>query len=180
MKKTIRILTAFVFLLYPVVCFPSFLIELKNDASFIASQHWREEDQIKFYYYGGLVGIEEKVVRDIRDSDLEYIEVEDLESDKDETTQAFSIGEKGPDTETASTTAQDSIKEALLDEKRGIIEGIQDASDAYREAKAKKNTKQISEQRQKLLSLQTHLTELREKVRTTYGGQMPVWWAASD
>ena len=179
MKKISVVSAVIAFLLYPISGSPSFLIELKNDASFITSQHWKEGDQIKFYYYGGLVGIGKNMVRDIRDSDLEYIEVADLEPDKDEAPEASSTQEEGNETETIST-AQDSVKEALLDEKQGIGAEIQEASDAYREARAKKNTKQISEQRAKLLSLQTRLTTLQEKVRTTYGGQMPVWWSASE
>ena len=73
MKKFILLIATIAFFICPSICFSSCLIELKNGSTFITNHYWKEERQIKFYYYGGVVGIEKEFVREIRESDLPYI-----------------------------------------------------------------------------------------------------------
>ena len=73
MKNYIAAIITIVFLICPSICFSSYLIELKNGSTFIINHYWKEGRQIKFYYYGGVVGIEKEFVREIRESDLPYI-----------------------------------------------------------------------------------------------------------
>jgi hypothetical protein len=73
MKKFILLIATIAFFICPSICFSSYLIELKNGSTFITDHYWKEGGQIKFYYYGGVVGIEKEFVREIRESDLPYI-----------------------------------------------------------------------------------------------------------
>ncbi len=73
MKKFILLIATIAFFICPSICFSSCLIELKNGSTFITNHYWKEGRQIKFYYYGGVVGIEKEFVREIRESDLPYI-----------------------------------------------------------------------------------------------------------
>jgi len=60
MKKFILLIATIAFFICPSICFSSYLIELKNGSTFITNHYWKEGLQIKFYCYGGVVGIEKK------------------------------------------------------------------------------------------------------------------------
>ena len=58
----------------PAVCFSSYLIELNNGSKFIAYHYWKKDNLIKFYYYGGLVGIPKDSIFKISESEKEFRE----------------------------------------------------------------------------------------------------------
>jgi hypothetical protein len=74
MKKILPAIAA-VFLLLPVTGFAAYVIHLKDGTQFVTDQYYEEGDQIKFKRYGGVIGIEKALVRDIE-------EVEDLPEEK--------------------------------------------------------------------------------------------------
>jgi len=87
MKNYIAVIATIVFLICPPICFSSYLVELKNGSAFIINHYWKEGGQMKFYYYGGVVGIKKEFVREIRESDLPNI-VEEPQPAKKEESQA--------------------------------------------------------------------------------------------
>ena len=167
MKNYIAVLITIIFLICPSVCFSSYLIELKNGSKFVTYQYWEEGSQIKFYYSGGVVGIEKDQVREIRESDLPYI-VEEPQPERKENVQAEAEYKLPPRPE----------KETFLKEKMRIATEIESVSAAFREAKAKNDRKQMQVERKRLLSLHTELSKLRKNVMADYGGQAPAWWDA--
>ena len=169
MKNYIAAIITIVFLICPSICFSSYLIELKNGSTFIINHYWKEGSQIKFYYSGGVVGVEKDLVRKIGESDLPYI-VEKPQPEKKEESKAES--EYKPESEQE--------KETFLEEKMRIATKIESVSAAFKEAKAKKDRKQADEQWGKLLLLHKKLSMLRDQVKTAHGGQIPSWWDASD
>ena len=74
MKNYITVIITIVFLICPSICFSSYLIELKNGSTFITNHYWNEGQQIKFYCYGGVVGISKNLIRKIEKTDLVYEE----------------------------------------------------------------------------------------------------------
>ena len=70
MKNRISIATAVVLLLLPGVCAASYLITLKNGATFVTEEYWEEDNQIKFFAYDGVMGIEKSLVSGIKESVL--------------------------------------------------------------------------------------------------------------
>jgi hypothetical protein len=74
MKKFILIIVTIAFFIYPSVCLSSYLIELKNGSTFITNHYWKQKGQIKFYYRGGVVGINKDLIRKIEKTDLAYEE----------------------------------------------------------------------------------------------------------
>lgn len=72
MKNYISVIITIVFLICPSICFSSYLIELKNGSTFITNHHWKDGQQIKFYYSGGVVGISKNLIRKIEKIDLVY------------------------------------------------------------------------------------------------------------
>lgn len=175
MKKFILIIATILFFIYPSVCLSSYLIELKNGSTFITNHYWKEGRQIKFYYRGGVVGISKNLVREIRESDLPYIK-EEPQPAKEEKVQAEAEYKPELEQEKETRLPPHPEKEAFLKEKMRITTQIQAVSAAFREAKAKKDRKQMQAERKRLLSLQTELSKLREKVKADHDGQTPAWW----
>jgi len=58
MKTLLVSIAAAVFVIYPSICFASYVIHLKDGREFSVDQYWEEGDQIKFKGYGGIIGIE--------------------------------------------------------------------------------------------------------------------------
>jgi hypothetical protein len=92
MKKFILIIVTIAFFIYPSICLSSYLIELKNGSTFITYHYWAEGRQIKFYFRGGVVGIEKEFVKAIRKSDTAY--KEEIDSKQDSVDPKSKINEK--------------------------------------------------------------------------------------
>jgi hypothetical protein len=60
MKKLLTAIAAAVFVIYPYVCFASYVIHLKDGREFVTDRYWEEGDQIKFNRYGGVIGIQKE------------------------------------------------------------------------------------------------------------------------
>ncbi len=175
MKNYIAVIITIIFLICPSVCFSSYLIELKNGSKFITYQYWKEGSQIKFYYFGGVVGIEKDLVKEIRESDLPCIKEEPQPSKKEKVqAEAEYKPELEQEKETRLTPYPE--KEAFLKEKVRIATEVESVSAAFREAKAKNDRERIQAERKKILLLQTELLKLREKVKADHDGQAPAWW----
>ena len=175
MKNYIAVIITIAFLICPSICFSSYLIELKNGSKFITYQYWEDGSRIKFYCYGGVVGIEKHLVREIRESDLPYI-VEEPRPAIKEDAKAEAEYKPKPKQEKEIPLQPHPEKEALLKEKMRISTEIGAVCDAFREAKAKNDREQMQVERKRLLSLQTELSKLRKKVEADYSGQVPAWW----
>jgi len=67
MKKSIVAILGIGILLYPLICFSSYIIHLKDGREFATDRYYEEGDQIKFKRYGGVIGIEKDLVREIEE-----------------------------------------------------------------------------------------------------------------
>lgn len=167
-------------LVIPSISVASYVIKLKNGRKISTQYYWKESGKIFFHIYGGIVGIRKDQVKEIE-------EIEDLSDEKaaakqesPETTEKAEEKEKlknqGEPEKGEEVSGRDSKKETFLKEKSRIATEIEAVSAAFREAKAKNDRKQMQVKRKRLLSLQTELSKLREKVRADHGGQVPAWW----
>lgn len=59
------------FILLPSFSSATYLIELPNGAKFITHGYWKEKNLIKFYYYGGIVGVDKDRIIRLEETDLE-------------------------------------------------------------------------------------------------------------
>ena len=105
MKNYIAAIITIVFLICPSICFSSCLIELKNGSTFIINHYWEEGRQIKFYYYGGVVGISKNLIRKIEKTDLVYEEKTVSPQKKPETASVKTEPEAGAKTKTEGAPA---------------------------------------------------------------------------
>ena len=84
MKKSIVAIFGIGILLYPLISFSSYIIHLKDGREFTTDRYCEEGDQIKFKRYGGVIGIEKGLVREIEEiEDVAEFPTEKAESGKE-------------------------------------------------------------------------------------------------
>ena len=172
MKNYITIIVTFVFFICPSICFSSYLIELKNGSTFIINHHWKEGGQIKFYYYGGVVGIEKDLVKKIRESDIPVIEYHE-EHRRPNTTAIDTINEV--EEKEASKKAFDNeinYKNKQMSLKSQLKEGLS----RYKRAKERDDKEMVDAEYRKVSKVSAELEHLKKEVRTKNNGTLPEWW----
>jgi len=91
MKKLLTAIAAAVFIIYPSICFASYVIHLKDGREFVTGQYSEEGEQMKFKRYGGAIGIQKDLVRGVE-------EIKDCRTNRRRVTKqtASLTAEKGP------------------------------------------------------------------------------------
>ena len=69
MKKLLTVIAVAVFIIYPSICFASYVIHLKDGKEFATDRYYEEGDQINFQRYGGVIGIQKDLA-----SEMELVE----------------------------------------------------------------------------------------------------------
>ncbi|MCP4579688.1 MAG: hypothetical protein GY846_25740 [Deltaproteobacteria bacterium] len=67
MKKVLIAISAAVLVIYPCVCFSSYLIHLKDGRKFLTDRYQDEGGQIKFKRHGGVIGVQKDLVKEIEE-----------------------------------------------------------------------------------------------------------------
>ena len=171
MKNYIAAIITIVFLIYPSICFSSYLIELKNGSTFIINHYWKEGNQIKFYYSGGVVGIEKEFVREIRESDLAYNE-EIIEQVTSQTT-------KMPDKELypkIDMTNEDIDIEFYKNAKKDLIEKYRKAKNKLDKAIIGRDKIAKREAKKGIKEIHDKLSDLSNELKSKNKGVLPNWW----
>ena len=65
----IYLIAAAIFIVYPCICFSSYVIHLKDGREFATEQYYEVGDQIKFNRYSGVIGIEKDLVKEIEEKE---------------------------------------------------------------------------------------------------------------
>jgi len=172
MKNYIVAIITIVFLICPSICFSSYLIELKNGSTFIINHYWKEDNQIKFYYSGGVVGIGKDLVKKIRESDISVIEHHE-EQRGPNTTAADStdeVEEKG-----ASKKAFDNEIDCK-DEQMSLKSQLKEGLSRYKKAKDRDDKEMVDTEYRKVSKVSAELEHLKKEVITKNNGTLPEWW----
>jgi len=175
MKKFIPLIIIF-FIIWPAVCFSSYLIELKNGSTFITNHYWKEGRQIKFYYRGGIVGIEKNFVRTIKKTDIEY--EEEIDSEKNITDMESKTNGK-----TGIVTREEKIKPETLDVKYYIkrkielVAKLDESLEKIREATHNKDQEAKKKARDEMRKISAKIYDITDKVKEINNGKLPEgWW----
>jgi hypothetical protein len=188
MKKFILLIATIAFFICPSICFSSYLIELNNGSTFITNHHWREGRQIKFYYYGGVVGIEKEFVREIRESDLPYREevVEQKVSPVPDTLDVASseAGKKADEEIEAAKKTEARSREIDVAyykrEKKALMEKYRQARDRLEDARNSRNKAAIKDVKKEIKKINNQLTDLILKLKEESNGMLPIWWVKEE
>jgi len=105
-QTIVALLVTTLYLAYPVVGYPSYLIQLKSGREFTASRYWKEGGQIKFHAYGGILSIDVE--------SISKIEKKDSPEGEREVPAAQSEPVQKPPSETPSESAEKKLKTASV------------------------------------------------------------------
>ncbi len=175
MKKFIPLIII-PFIICPAVCFSSYLIELNNGAEFIIHHYWEKDNLIKFYYYGGVVGIPKNFVKAIRKSDIAYKEKTD--SKKKRIDLESEINEKPKMTGTEKKEKYETVDLEYYKEKKSLLAAeLNRTLDKLREATKNEDRKAKKKARDEVKKISAKMYELTAELIKKNNGKMPEgWW----
>lgn len=203
MKKILTAIAAAVFIIYPSVCFASYVIHLEDGREFATERYWEEGEQIKFKRYGGIIGIQKDLVRGIEVVE----EVEELREEKEKAVPAKQEAPETPEKAVEVAKPKDQGEpEKGSEEEKGTAErpvakeddkegqGIdveyyknqqKELMERYKEAKKKlndailRNDKRARwEAKKEIKEIHEKLAELIRELKSTSKGVLPDWWHA--
>ncbi len=171
-KNYIAAIVTIIFLICPSVCFSSYFIELKNGSTFIINHYWKEGRQIKFYFHGGVVGIEKDLVKGIRESEIPVIEHH--EEQRRPNTTAIDTINKVKEKEASKKTFDHEInyKNKQMSLKSQLKEGLS----RYKRAKERDDKEMVDAEYRKVSKVSAELEHLKKEVTTKNNGTLPEWW----
>jgi hypothetical protein len=193
MNKLILFITLIVFLSWSLLWAASYQLQLKNGNEIKTSHYWEEGDEIKFYVYGGIAGIQKGLVSKVTTLNVNY--KEDSSSKEDlEKSGAPSVlsGPKSKesvqnrDTETTSKAGGSGGKSGAKSEaidfdsyrerKAALKEKLEDALQRNREATARQDQGLKEATRKEYLDFSKQILDLGDELKKKNNGVLPAWW----
>lgn len=204
MKKILTAIAAAVFIIYPSICFASYVIHLEDGREFATERYWEERDQIKFKRYGGVIGIQKGLVREI-----EVIEdVEELPAEKVSPKPGTPAAKTEPEKQGTSESSEKTVEvekpkeqgelEKELDKEKGkeerekkakeidvahyqrkkriLMENYQEARQILTQARGARDKAKIRKSKKETKRLEKELNDLALKAKKENGGVLPPWW----
>lgn len=159
-------------LVLPATVLAAYRIELHNGGAFVVRNYWQEGNEIRFYRYGGKVGIAKDMVKAVVPVDAELAK---------ELPRAF-VGEKIRGAESLTTAESMGTEEFLrlsaayqsamqLNYQRSLEQVAR-----LEEARGKEDQEVIDDARLRIRELAREQNELTAKIEQLYGGTLPQWW----
>ena len=173
MKKLIpMIVIIFSFLSFPVTGDASYRIRLKNGGEFKTLRYWSEGDQIKFYIYGGIVGIHKDSVGKIEKTAPANIRPARSGSEQ----KAAKVSSKANNLKDKKAGSEVDI-EYYKKKKKQLEAELKRALDRVREA-AKNNDSEAREKaRDEVKKISAKMYDLTAELIKKNNGKMPEgWW----
>ena len=167
----------------------SYLLHLKNGNELRTSYYWEEGDEIKFYAYGGVAGIQKAFVSRVTMLNLNYKEdpnsKEDIEKNraplvsggpKSKESRQMQIGTR------ESQSDENAEKDEMVDldyyreRKATLKEKLEDAIQRHREATARKDQEAKESTRKEYLEFSKQIIDLGDDLKRKNKGVLPDWW----
>ena len=161
----------------------SYLIFLRNGNELRTPHYWEEGDEIKFYIYGGIVGIPKRSVTGVKKSTSRYQEY--IEKTGDEIARRDPKGldrTKAQPSNEQTTSGSDDKKAKTVDvdyyrQKKAALKGkLEEALEKNREATRSKDPQAKEATRQEMLKHATQLHALEDELKEKNQGILPDWW----
>ena len=175
MKKLAAGFLAITLILSASLCWAAYVIHLKDGRAITTHEYWEEGDRIKFKQYGGVIGIQKDLVREIYE--IEDVPEEKTEAVKPETPSA---GERADDVKKATGKKEKQEKKTDIarykKEKTVLIEKYRKARQGLREARKAKDKTGIIAAKKQLKDAQKEMDALVRNLKKENGGLVPPWW----
>jgi hypothetical protein len=190
MNMLIVFIVLIVFQVAGVTWGASYHLHLKNGNELRTSHYWEEGDEIKFYVYGGVAGIQKGFVTRITMSNLnhkEYLADKKEDPEKSQSSSVFS-GPKSQESpqigtgEKESKTRGNTEKDELIDfdyykERKAVLKGkLEEALQRNREATARKDQQAKELTRKEYLEFSRQIIDLSDELKKKNKGVLPTWW----
>lgn len=168
MKKQVIAIFVASLLYLPISCFASYIIELNNGHKFITELWWKEGALIKFYIYGGVIGLDRNTFRRIETSNLKVASVPAAVKKSSPEKKISGDEKKSATTEENDQTLREE-KQLLDNENIAVIA-------AFSKARKSGDDTEIKKAREKLTEVETKRQTLQEKAKGANNGNLPNWW----
>jgi hypothetical protein len=167
----------------------SYLLQLKNGNELRTSHYWEEGDEIKFYTYGGVAGVQKAFVSKVTISNLNSKEdiasKEDIDknrapsvsvSPKSKESRQMQIGTK--ESQPNEKTGKDEVVDFdyYRERKAALKEKLEDAIQRHREATARKDQEAKESTRKEYLEFSKQIIDLGDDLKRKNKGVLPDWW----
>ena len=183
MKNLTLIVIIFLsFLAFPAAGDASYLILLKNGGKLTTPRYWSEGNQIKFYIYGGIVGIKKDSVRKIEKSASEntenmiYVKPQVRQKTTEEVSELSEISSKTNDRENEKTGEKPDID--YYKKKKSLLKAELDRTlDRLREATKDRDPEAKKKAREEMRKISTEIYDLTDELKEKNNGKLPEgWW----
>jgi hypothetical protein len=167
----------------------SYQLQLKNGNAIKTSRYWEEGDEIKFYQYGGVVGVPRSNVIGIKSSDTkleDYKEVLPTEANMKDLKIRDAIEKPMNNKEVKTDGSPDKDapmdKTALVDasyyksQKAALKEKLDDALERNREATRRKDQEAKDATRGVMREYVKKIYDLEDELKAKNKGVLPTWW----
>jgi hypothetical protein len=172
----------------------SYSIQLENGGQLITNLYWEEGNQIMFYIYGGIAGVQKKFVKSISESKLSFKDKnEDKSAESSDVERKISNFEKIKDNEPTKADISTPVGtgEKTQGEKRSP-EGIDfeyyrktkiklraqfdQAKENYLQASSNKDPEAKELARKDMVEFSKQIYELADELKRKNNGVLPDWW----
>lgn len=161
----------------------SYLIQLKNGGEVRTPGYWEEGDQIKFYIYGGVAGIQKGFVNEIKETKIVLRDrFEKSRSDpgyEEKFKEATKLERADQDQSGYSNTR---TKNNIIDidhyqqQKLTVRQKMEEVTQEYEEASRRRDAAAKEKARQERAALSRQLIDLTEELKQKNNGVIPEWW----
>jgi hypothetical protein len=167
----------------------TYLLLLKNGNELRTPYYWEEDNEIKFYIYGGVAGIQKAFVAKVTLADSHYKEVQSYKENSEEN-RPHSIADGPISKEIPQTligmeereSGSNTISQEIVDinyykaRKASLKEQLEDALQRNREAIARKDPQAKDLTRKEYLEFSTQIIALGDELKRKNQGLLPEWW----
>jgi hypothetical protein len=167
----------------------SYVLHLKNGNELRTSHYWEEADEVKFYVYGGVAGIQKGFVTGITISNFNDKEAAGNKDDIEKTdAPAMTSGPQSKQSPRRQLGESESISSANVgkgevvdfdyyrERKAALKEKLEDALARNREATARKDQQAKELTRKEYLEFSRQIIDLSDELKKKNKGVLPPWW----
>jgi hypothetical protein len=189
MSKLLLCIVLMAFHSWTLVWAASYRLQLKNGNEVKTPHYWEEGDEIKFYVYGGVAGIQKRFVDSVTISNSNYKEDATYEEDREQSKNPLVLDgpkssadiktqNKGSEgTSNGKTAKAEVIDIKYYSERKGTLkEKLAEALEKNRQATSRKDQEAKKATRQEMLKYSQQLHDLQDELKEKNKGSLPDWW----
>ena len=189
MNKHILFIALVAFQSWTLVWAASYRLQFKNGNEVQTPHYWEEGDEIKFYVYGGIAGIQKELVHSVTITKSNFKEDttygEGREQGKDSLVLDGPKSNEGIETQNKGSEDKSNEKpfsaevidiKYYSELKATLKEKLSEALEKNREATSRKDQEAKKATRQEMRKYSQQLHDLEDELKEKNQGSLPEWW----